>query len=159
MKRCFIVIFLIAMAGLSFSIDIDLGVAVDVTQAMEQTLGCAQLAIMANVGVFAFDIPFAQVWPSERRIEYIDPLQSYAGLNFKLPITILYVKANLGVQIAGVLDLLGGKIEGWDLPSKARVALGVSDSGFFLEGGFSAEFTPTLDRLNFCPYAAIGVVF
>jgi hypothetical protein len=149
----------LVIVSLSMAVEIDLGVSIEVKQVLEQTLACARLSILANVGVFEFDIPFSQVWPSERKFEFVDPLQTYAGFNFKLPITILYVKAGLGVQAAGVIDLMAGKIQGWDLPSKARLALGVSESGLYLEGGISLGFTPALDNLFFCPYASVGVVF
>jgi len=155
----FLIVLSLILASIVIAVEIDLGMSVDVTQSNQSSLSCARLSLLGSIGPISLDIPFAQVWPSERRIEFADPFLSYAGLNLKLPITVLYIKAGLGVQVRGLIDVLGAKIEGWDLPARVRAGLGVSDSGLFLEGGLNLDFTPSLENMEFCPYIAAGLVF
>ncbi len=145
--------------SLLVAVEIDLGVGADITQSDETSLSCARLSLLASVGPLSIDLPIAQIWPSERRLELADPMLSYAGLNLKLPITVLYMKAGLGVQLKGLIDLVGGSIEGWDVPARVRAGLGLSDSGLFLEGGVNLDFTPSLESMSFFPYIAAGFVF
>jgi len=149
----------LVLVSTMIAVEIDLGMSVDVIQSDQNSLSCARLSLLGSIGPISLDIPVAQVWPSERRIEFSDPFLSYVGLNLKLPITVLYIKAGLGVQVRGVIDVLGAKIEGWDLPAGVTVGLGVSDSGLFLEGGLNLDFTPSLENMEFCPYIAAGFVF
>jgi len=155
----FLMILSLVLVSTMIAVEIDLGIGVDVTQSDQSSLSCARLSLLGSIGPISLDVPLAQVWPSERRIEFSDPFLSYAGLNFKLPITVLYIKAGLGVQVRGLIDVLGAKIEGWDLPARVRAGLGVSDSGLFLEGGLSLDFTPSLENMEFSPYIAAGFVF
>jgi len=155
----FLMILSLVLVSTMIAVEIDLGMSVDVTQSDQNSLSCARLSLLGSIGPISLDIPVAQVWPSERRIEFSDPFLSYVGLNLKLPITVLYIKAGLGVQVRGVIDVLGAKIEGWDLPAGVTVGLGVSDSGLFLEGGLNLDFTPSLENMEFCPYIAAGFVF
>ena len=159
MRVCFLMILSLALVSTMIAVEIDLGMSVDVTQSDQNSLSCARLSLLGSIGPISLDIPVAQVWPSERRIEFADPFLSYVGLNLKLPITVLYIKAGLGVQVRGVIDVLGGKIEGWDLPARVRAGFGVSDSGLFLEGGLNFDFSPSLENMEFCPYIAAGFVF
>jgi hypothetical protein len=149
----------LVLVSTMIAVEIDLGMSVDVIQSDQNSLSCARLSLLGSIGPISLDIPVAQVWPSERRIEFSDPFLSYVGLNLKLPITVLYIKAGLGVQVRGVIDVLGAKIEGWDLPAGVTIGLGVSDSGLFLEGGLNLDFTPSLENMEFCPYIAAGFVF
>jgi len=155
----FLMILSLVLVSTMIAVEIDLGMSVDVTQSDQNSLSCARLSLLGSIGPISLDIPVAQVWPSERRIEFSDPFLSYVGLNLKLPITVLYIKAGFGVQVRGVIDVLGAKIEGWDLPAGVTVGLGVSDSGLFLEGGLNLDFTPSLENMEFCPYIAAGLVF
>jgi len=155
----FLMILSLVLVSTMIAVEIDLGMSVDVTQSDQNSLSCARLSLLGSIGPISLDIPVAQVWPSERRIEFSDPFLSYVGLNLKLPITVLYIKVGLGVQVRGVIDVLGAKIEGWDLPAGVTVGLGVSDSGLFLEGGLNLDFTPSLENMEFCPYIAAGFVF
>ena len=159
MRMFFLMILSLVLVSTMIAVEIDLGMSVDVTQSDQNSLSCARLSLLGSIGPIFLDIPVAQVWPSERRIEFSDPFLSYVGLNLKLPITVLYIKAGLGVQVRGVIDVLGAKIEGWDLPAGVTVGLGVSDSGLFLEGGLNLDFTPSLENMEFCPYIAAGLVF
>lgn len=159
MRVFFLMILSLVLVSTMIAVEIDLGMSVDVTQSDQNSLSCARLSLLGSIGPISLDIPVAQVWPSERRIEFSDPFLSYVGLNLKLPITVLYIKAGLGVQVRGVIDVLGAKIEGWDLPAGVTVGLGVSDSGLFLEGGLNLDFTPSLENMEFCPYIAAGFVF
>ncbi|WP_214079043.1 hypothetical protein [Mesotoga sp.] len=159
MRVFFLMILSLVLVSTMIAVEIDLGMSVDVTQSDQNSLSCARLSLLGSIGPISLDIPVAQVWPSERRIEFSDPFLSYVGLNLKLPITVLYIKAGLGVQVRGVIDVLGAKIEGWDLPAGVTVGLGVSDSGLFLEGGLNLDFTPSLENIEFCPYIAAGLVF
>ncbi|HAY98226.1 MAG TPA: hypothetical protein DCY45_01985, partial [Mesotoga sp.] len=144
MRVFFLMILSLVLVSTMIAVEIDLGMSVDVTQSDQNSLSCARLSLLGSIGPISLDIPVAQVWPSERRIEFSDPFLSYVGLNLKHPITVLYIKAGLGVQVRGVIDVLGAKIEGWDLPAGVRAGLGVSDSGLFLEGGLNLDFTPSL---------------
>lgn len=159
MRVFFLMILSLVLVSTMIAVEIDLGMSVDVTQSDQNSLSCARLSLLGSIGPISLDIPVAQVWPSERRIEFSDPFLSYVGLNLKLPITVLYIKVGLGVQVRGVIDVLGAKIEGWDLPAGVTVGLGVSDSGLFLEGGLNLDFTPSLENMEFCPYIAAGFVF
>ena len=159
MRVFFLMILSLVLVSTMIAVEIDLGMSVDVTQSDQNSLSCARLSLLGCIGPISLDIPVAQVWPSERRIEFSDPFLSYVGLNLKLPITVLYIKAGLGVQVRGVIDVLGAKIEGWDLPARVRAGFGVSDSGLFLEGGLNLDFTPSLENMEFCPYIAAGLVF
>ncbi len=159
MRVFFLMILSLVLVSTMIAVEIDLGMSVDVTQSDQNSLSCARLSLLGSIGPISLDIPVAQVWPSERRIEFSDPFLSYVGLNLKLPITVLYIKAGLGVQVRGVIDVLGAKIEGWDLPAGVTVGLGVSDSGLFLEGGLNLDFTPSLENSEFCPYIVGGFVF
>ncbi len=159
MRVFFLMILSLVLVSTMIAVEIDLGMSVDVTQSDQNSLSCARLSLLGSIGPISLDIPVAQVWPSERRIEFSDPFLSYVGLNLKLPITVLYIKAGFGVQVRGVIDVLGAKIEGWDLPAGVTVGLGVSDSGLFLEGGLNLDFTPSLENMEFCPYIAAGLVF
>ncbi len=159
MRVFFLMILSLVLVSTMIAVEIDLGMSVDVIQSDQNSLSCARLSLLGSIGPISLDIPVAQVWPSERRIEFSDPFLSYVGLNLKLPITVLYIKAGLGVQVRGVIDVLGAKIEGWDLPAGVTVGLGVSDSGLFLEGGLNLDFTPSLENMEFCPYIAAGFVF
>ncbi|PXF33483.1 hypothetical protein EU77_13525 [Mesotoga sp. SC_NapDC] len=159
MRVFFLMILSLVLVSTMIAVEIDLGMSVDVTQSDQNSLSCARLSLLGSIGPISLDIPVAQVWPSERRIEFSDPFLSYVGLNLKLPITVLYIKVGLGVQVRGVIDVLGAKIEGWDLPAGVTVGLGVSDSGLFLEGGLNLDFTPSLENMEFCPYIAAGLVF
>ena len=159
MRVFFLMILSLVLVSTMIAVEIDLGMSVDVTQSDQSSLSCARLSLLGCIGPISLDIPVAQVWPSERRIEFSDPFLSYVGLNLKLPITVLYIKAGLGVQVRGVIDVLGAKIEGWDLPAGVTVGLGVSDSGLFLEGGLNLDLTPSLENIEFYPYIAAGLVF
>ena len=159
MRVFFLMILSLVLVSTMIAVEIDLGMSVDVTQSDQNSLSCARLSLLGSIGPISLDIPVAQVWPSERRIEFSDPFLSYVGLNLKLPITVLYIKVGLGVQVRGVIDVLGAKIEGWDLPARVRAGFGVSDSGLFLEGGLNLDFTPSLENMEFCPYIAAGLVF
>lgn len=159
MRKVTLLFLILISLSLALAIEINLGVGADITPAAEQVFGYGKLFVVVNAGAFAFDVPFAQIWPFERKLEPVDPLLSYVGLNFKLPITILYAKAMLGAQIRGVLELTQGKITGWDLPLRSRFGLGISEMGLFLEGGLSVDFTPAFNNMNLAPYVALGIVF
>ena len=49
-------VMVLVIVSLSMAVEIDLGVSIEVKQVLEQTLACARLSILANVGVFEFDI-------------------------------------------------------------------------------------------------------